>query len=207
MKGRRTLRDVSPRRLAAITTLLLALAFAGCGDEEPASGGEATAPQGTEDPEVVAPQGPSGPLRPDGIGELDFGDPVRVVRATFGVPDRREEVNFGGGKAPRVDWIYRSEPGLRIVFDNTRKTLSGYQCSGRCSLETEEGFGLGDEIAEVKREHGDELRPYPIGDGALFLPADDDELGGGIIFSSSPPGKGELISLAAFDTLAGPAGD
>lgn len=150
---------------------------------------------------------PVGPLRLDGLGPVDFGLPAAKVRRAFGPPEREEEVGFGLGAPSRIDWIYRVEPDLRVVFDAGSGELSGYSCSEKCALETAEGIGVGDTMASVRKEYGRELRPYVIGVGALALPASKDPNSGGLIFTGNPRGGGKVIAIAAFNSVAGPAGD
>lgn len=211
------MRDMSRSLAAAFAVVLATLALVACGDEsdEPTTTVTETvtsepepAPEEEADPqEPAAATGPVGPLRRDGIGSLDFGTPQDAVEQAFGAPDDKQEVNFGEGDAPRVDWLYDDAPGVRIIFDTARGELAGYQCQEGCALETEDGFGIGDPIADVKAKYGSELEDYAIGAGSLILPSGEDQIDGGLVFAASREGKGKLISLAAFDTIAGPAGD
>jgi hypothetical protein len=149
---------------------------------------------------------PYGPLRPDGIGPVDFGDPAAAAKRAFGLPGRDEEIGFGVGPPPRLDWIYRAEPGFRLVFDATLGTLAGYSCRGSCSLEAESGIGVGDRFSAVEREYGGRLREYPIGLGSVYLPAGRGDGFPAMIFAREF-GGGRVADISAFETLAGPAGE
>ena len=147
-------------------------------------------------------------MRVDGIGKLTFElASTSQARREFGPPDRVEEVNFGTGEAPRFDWLYSEQPGFRLVFDSATDKVVGYQCIRKCDLETQLGIGVGDSMASVRQQHGRALKEYPVGVGALILPAGGDELSGGLIFTGGPKGGGDVIGISAFNTIAGPAGD
>lgn len=147
---------------------------------------------------------PVGPLRADGLGPVDFGSRSADAMKAFGPPDGEEEVGFGAGPPPRLDWTYRAERDFRVVFDAGLGKLAGYQCIEDCELETETGIGVGDPLASVRREYGSKLEEYPIGVGAFIVPSGGDIGSGGLIFAAE---GGDVIAISAFNSLAGPAGE
>lgn len=157
--------------------------------------------------DALATPHPFGPLEADALATVRFGSPSSRVRRAFGPPDSEQEVNFGLGPAPRFDWAYDAEPDLRIVFNAGSGKLSGYQCIESCSLETASGIGLGDPMAKARREYGSALEEFPVGVGALIVPASGAPGSGGLTFTGNAEGGGKVIAISAFDSLMGPAGD
>jgi hypothetical protein len=105
------------------------------------------------------------------------------VLAHFTAPASKEEVNFGGGPTPQIDWIYNLSGGtLRLQFDvgSGSNNLTGYTTDSP-ALKTRSGYGIGTPISTVKSAYGDQLSDAPFGSGC-------DDRRGGCLLSEGAPG-------------------
>jgi len=62
-------------------------------------------------------------------------------------------------------------------------------------------------MAKVRREYGSALEEFPVGVGAIIVPASGAPGSGGLKFTGNAEGGGKVIAISAFDSLTGPAGD
>jgi hypothetical protein len=113
--------------------------------------------------EPPPPAGPSGALGTNGVGSAQIGMSAEQVEARFGAPPAKEEVNFGGGPAPQIDWVWSFPDGdLRLQFDTSSGTLTGYVCD-TANFATVSGFKVGSPFSGLRERYGDQLTESPIG--------------------------------------------
>lgn len=138
------------------------------------------------------PKEPYGPLGTSSIGAAKVGMSPDEVSRFFVAPDRKQDVNFGGGSAPQVDWIYDVSGGtLRLQFDVTEghNELTGYTTDS-ASFSTVSGYKVGSSMPEVEKRYGDQLTTPGFGipcgppSGSCLLPEGDSGYPG-ITFSYS----------------------
>ena len=204
-----------PATLVVATAALAALAGCGGDDETTtattssteATGATSGITENLHDPGEGAEGGPTGALTAEGIGEVEVGASEDDVTAAFGEPVETFEVDFGGGGggAPQVNWIYRFTQGdVTVKFDTKDDTFAAYDVYTP-ELETEDGFKVGDPIADVQKEYGDDLAKSPLGLDTLVL-------------SSAAPGtdkspalsfafQGKKITAIAGGDVVQPAGE
>jgi hypothetical protein len=127
---------------------------------------EARAPAPEKPPE---PARPRGVLSTTGIGPVVVGMESERVQGLFGTPPRKQQVNFGQGPAPQIDWIWAFPAGeLRLQFETERGTLTGYVVSTP-SFATSSGARVGSSFAPIRQRFGDQLEKDPIGSGSWIL--------------------------------------
>ena len=114
-------------------------------------------------------KGPTGVLGTSSVGPVTVGMPSEQVEALFGPPERKEEVNFGQGPAPQIDWIWNFEDGeFRLQFETQGGTVTGY-VSNTAELATKSGVSVGDSFDLIRDEYGDQLEESVIGEGSYLL--------------------------------------
>ena len=114
-------------------------------------------------PPPPAPAKPRGPLGTSAVGPVRVGMSQAQVRQLFGSPDETEEVNFGQGAAPQVDWIWSFADGkLRVQFETQGSSVTGYVCE-TSTFATVSGARVGGSFAPIRDRFGDQLTGSPIG--------------------------------------------
>lgn len=122
--------------------------------------------------ESSQPATPSGALGTSGVGPVTVGVSQDEVEQVFGAPDRKQTVNFGGGEAPQIDWIWDYDDGeLRLQFETGGNTLTGYQAD-TAQLATSSGYTVGSPFEPIAEEYGDQLEEAAIGEGLYLLSED-----------------------------------
>lgn len=114
-------------------------------------------------PPPPAPAKPYGILGTSGIGTVQVGTGSERVERAFGAPPRKEPVNFGGGPAPQIDWIWSYPDGeLRLQFETRNGTVTGYVCK-TSNFSTSSGAKVGSPFSSIRARYGDQLTESPIG--------------------------------------------
>lgn len=163
---------------AALGSIALALAFAGCGSDDSTSSTTSAStvtetatvqeePTTTTTPEPTAE--PAGPLGPSAIGPLSIGASEDEAQAAFGEPDAKQEedLSAGAGPPPQVTWTYELGDGtVDLKFSTEADELRQYVVTSP-SLATDQGIAVGSDKAAVEDEYG-KLPAAPIGDGLLL---------------------------------------
>lgn len=117
------------------------------------------------------PAGPTGALRPNGVGPVEVGMSAAEAEELFGSPDRKQTVNFGQGDAPQVDWIWSFDDGdFRLQLETAGDTVTGY-VSETSQLATTSGSTVGDSFSSIRERYGDQLEEPVVGgeDGTTYL--------------------------------------
>lgn len=108
---------------------------------------------------------PYGVLGTSSVGPVTVGMDMQDVVTHFGQPDEKETVNFGGGPAPQVDWIWYfsgEEGAFRLQFDTRRDAVTGY-VSNTARLATRSRGTIGRSFSPISQRYGDRLKPPPVG--------------------------------------------
>lgn len=115
------------------------------------------------------PTGPFGTLGTSSIGPVEIGMTFDEVRARFGEPDDTEEVNFGGGPAPQVNWTWVVDSGtVDLKFATDTGELAAYQVDTP-ALSTASGYAVGGPVSPLVKQYGDQLTTSPIGGGNTLV--------------------------------------
>ena len=149
-----------------------------------------------------SPKSPSGSLEADGIGDVKMNVTESEVEDKFGKPDRKREVNFGGGPAPQLDWIWDYEGKfLRIYFDTKTDKMVGYETDSP-KFATSAGYKVGSPYAPIKRRYKKKIRPFPIGGEAHMLSKGKPGTFPALVFATM---DGKVVAISGGDIQ--PAGD
>jgi hypothetical protein len=109
------------------------------------------------------PPGPSGTLSATAVGAVQTGMTSDEVVARFGQPERKENVNYGQGPSPQINWIWSYPDGdLVLNFETERGTFTGYVCS-TSNFATPSGFKVGSSFGSLRQRYADQLTESPIG--------------------------------------------
>ncbi len=149
-----------------------------------------------------SPKSPSGSLKADGIGDVKMDMTESEVEDRFGKPDSKREVNFGGGPAPQLDWIWDYEGKyLRIYFDTKTDKMVGYETDSS-KFATSTGYKVGSPYAPIKRRYKRRLRPFPIAEGSHMLSEGRPGTFPALVFTMT---DGKVVAISGGDIQ--PAGD
>jgi hypothetical protein len=193
-------------RIACALGALLSLLLAGCSATEQETTTVTTTVTAEPDtgvqPEPAA-KGPYGVMGPRVFGPINIGVNDNAVRAQFGMPDKTEEVNFGGGAAPQTNWVWKVRGGtVTLKFDNSTGQLAGFSTTSP-AFESSAGVSVGDSIRPVRESEGDRLVPSPIGTDAVVLSEGEPGTAPALTFAL----RGQRIVEISGGAIVQPAGE
>lgn len=167
---------MSGKRTGSALALCLAAGFAvGCGSSSEVS---------TTGEELAAPQGPSGVLDYDGVGEVKQGMTLEEISGLFGEPAELDrvagcELDSEAGDSQVATWNL-DDGTITLTFGAEDETLVGYSTDS-ASLETIDGARVGDPFEELSATTGGPaLEPLDLGvpatpeQGVWFREQDED---------------------------------
>jgi hypothetical protein len=193
-------------RIACALGALLSLLLAGCSATEQETTTVTTTvtaePDAGVQPEPAA-KGPYGVMGPRVFGPISIGVNENAVRAQFGMPDKTEDVNFGGGPAPQRKWVWKLRGGtVTLKFDNTSGQLAGFSTTSP-EIESSAGVSVGDSLQRVRESESDRLVPSPIGTDALVLSEGEPGTAPALTFAL----RGQTIVEISGGAIVQPAGE